>query len=133
MIAAFGFADEPEPGLVTPPAIVHCVHITRLTMDGGKAPVDPVKITLGPSRGLPIVLAPASDLLAIDITEGIETGLSVLEWRGTGVWVAGTAGRMPVLVENLPPYTECLHIFAERDGGNALQKRLSSCHGARSP
>jgi hypothetical protein len=38
-----------------------------------------------------------------------------LEWRGAGVWVAGSAGRMPSLVENLPAYTECLHIFAERD------------------
>jgi hypothetical protein len=70
---------------------------------------------LGPSRGLPIILAPANDLLAIDITEGIETGLSVLALRGAGGWVAGSAGRMPALVENLPAYTECLHIFAERD------------------
>jgi hypothetical protein len=131
MIAAFGFADELEPGLVTPPAIVRCVHITKLTMDGGKAPVDRVKITLGPSRGLPIVLAPANDLLAIDITEGIETGLSVLAWRSAGVWVAGTAGRMPGLMENLPAYTECLHIFAERDGGERFAKEAARIAAAR--
>jgi hypothetical protein len=124
MIAAFGFCDEPEPGVIDPPAIVAGVHITRLTPDGGKAPIDPVKIMLGQSMGLPIVLAPANDLLAVDITEGIETGLSVLEWRGAGVWVAGAASRMPALMENLPAYTECLHIFAERDeAGIALCAR----------
>jgi hypothetical protein len=117
MIAAFGFCDEPEPGVIDPPAIVAGVHITRLTPDGGKAPIDPVKIMLGQSMGLPIVLAPANDLLAIDIVEGIETGLSVLAWRGAGIWVAGTAGRMPALAEALPSYIECVHIFAERDGG----------------
>jgi len=117
MIAAFGFCDEPEPGVIDPPAIVAGVHITRLTPDGGKAPIDPVKIMLGQSMGLPIVLAPANDLLAIDIVEGIETGLSVLAWHGAGIWVAGTAGRMPALAEALPSYIECVHIFAERDGG----------------
>jgi hypothetical protein len=131
MIAAFGFCDEQEPGLITPPELVTGVHLTRLTMEGDKAPIDPVKKTLGPSVGLPIVLAPANDLLAIDITEGIETGLSVLEWRGTGVWVAGTAGRMPALVENLPPYTECLHIFAERDGGEQFAKEAARIVTAR--
>jgi hypothetical protein len=115
MIAAFGFCEEPAPGVIDPPTSVTGVHITRLTPDGRKAPIDPVKIMLGPSAGLPIVLAPANDLLAIDITEGIETGLSVLALRGAGLWVAGAAGRMPKLIESLPPYTECLHIFAERD------------------
>jgi hypothetical protein len=131
MIAAFGFADELEPDLITPPGLVAGVHLTRLTMEGGKSPIDPIKKTLGPSVGLPIVLAPANDLLAIDITEGIETGLSVLELRGTGVWVAGTAGRMPALVENLPPYTECLHIFAERDGGERFAKEAARIAAAR--
>jgi Toprim domain-containing protein len=115
MIAAFGFCAEFDPGVIDPPAEVVGVHITRLTFDGRKAPIDPVKIMLGPITGLPIVLAPANDVLAIDITEGIETGLSILALRGAGVWVAGAAGRMPKLIESLPPYTECLHIFAERD------------------
>jgi hypothetical protein len=115
MIAAFGFCAELDPGAIDPPAEVVGVHITRLTLDGRKAPIDPVKIMLGPITGHPIILAPANDLLAIDIAEGIETGLSVLALRGAGVWVAGAAGRMPKLIESLPPYTECLHIFAERD------------------
>ena len=132
MIAAFGFADEPEPGLVAPPAAVHGVHLTRLTLEGDKAPIDPIKIMVGPSAGLPIVLAPANDLLAIDVTEGLETGLSVLEWRSAGVWVAGTAGRMPALVENLPVYTECLHIFAERDeAGLCFARKAARMAAAR--
>jgi hypothetical protein len=55
--------------------------------------------------------------LAIDIVEGIETGLSVVAWRGAGVWVAGSAGNMPKVAAVLPAYVECVHILAERDGG----------------
>jgi hypothetical protein len=131
MIAAFGFCEEPELGMIDPPSNVTGLHITRLTPDGRKAPIDPVKIMLGPTAGLPIVLAPANDLLAIDITEGIETGLSVLEWRSAGLWVAGAAGRMPALMENLPAYTECLHIFAERDGGEHFAKEAARIAAAR--
>jgi hypothetical protein len=131
MIAAFGFCDEPEPGLITPPDSVTGIHLTRLTMQGDKAHVDPVKIMIGPSMRLPIVLAPANDLLAIDITEGIETGLSVLEMRGAGVWVAGAAGRLPALVENLPGYLECLHIFAERDAGMRFAQEAARIAAAR--
>ena len=115
MIAAFGFCDEPEPGVIDPPAIVAGVHITRLTPDGGKAPIDPVKIMLRQSMGLPIVLAPANDLLAIDIVEGIEKGLLIQADTGTGMWVAGAAGRMPALAAGLPAYVECVTIWADCD------------------
>jgi hypothetical protein len=115
MIAAFGFCDEQETGLITPPGLVTGVHLTRLTMEGDKAPIDQVKITLGPSAGLPIVLAPANDGLAIGISEGIEDGLSIAEEFGTGVWAAGTAGRMPALAAALPSYGEVVSIFAHRD------------------
>jgi hypothetical protein len=115
MIAAFGFCDEPEPGVINPPANVAGVHITRLTPDGGKATIDPVKIMLGPSMGLPIVLAPVNDGLGLAITEGIEDGLSVFEETGLGVWAAGSAGNMPKIAVALPPYVECVRIFAHRD------------------
>jgi len=115
MIAAFGFCDEPEPGVIVPPVIVAGVHITRLTPDGRKASIDPVKIMLGPSAGLPIVLAPANDLLAIDIAEGIEKGLLIQADTGAGMWVAGTAGRMPAVAAALPAYVECVTIWADRD------------------
>jgi hypothetical protein len=115
MIAAFGFCDEPEPGVIDPPAVVAGVHITRLTPEGGKAPIDPGKIMLGPISGLPVVLAPVNDGLGLAITEGIEDGLSVFEETGLGIWAAGSAGNMPKIVAALPPYVECTTIFAHRD------------------
>ena len=115
MIAAFGFCDEPEPGVIDPPAFVTGIHLTRLTPDGGKAPIDPAKIMLGPMSGLPIVLAPVNDGLGLAITEGIEDGLSVFEETGLGVWAAGSAGNMPKIAAALPPYVECVTIFAHRD------------------
>lgn len=115
MIAAFGFCEEPEPGVIDPPANVTGVHITRLTPDGDKAAIDPVKIMLGPSAGLPIVLAPANDLLAIDIAEGIEKGLLIQADTGAGMWVAGAAGRMPAVAAALPAYVDCVTIWADRD------------------
>jgi hypothetical protein len=115
MIAAFGFCEEIEPGAIDPPAIVAGVHITRLTPDGGKAPIDSAKIMLGAMSGLPIVLAPVNDGLGLAITEGIEDGLSVFEETGLGVWAAGSAGNMPKIAAALPPYVECATIFAHRD------------------
>jgi hypothetical protein len=132
MIAAFGFCDEPEPGTIAPPEIVTGVHLTRLTSDGQKAPVDPVKIMLGPTAGLPIVLAPANDGLAIYITEGIESGLSVKESYGAGVWAAASAGNMPKIAEALPNYVECVRIFAHRDeAGLRFAKEAARLIGAR--
>ena len=115
MIAAFGFCEEPEPGRIDPPAIVTGIHLTRLTPDGGKAAIDPVKVMLGPSVGLPIVLAPVNDGLGLAITEGIEDGLSVFEETGLGVWAASSAGNMPKVAAAIPSYVECTTIFAHRD------------------
>ena len=115
MIAAFGFCEEPEPGLIDPPANVTGVHITRLTPDGSKSPEDKPKIMLGPSAGLPIVLAPVNDLLGMAITEGIEDGLSVFAETGLGIWAAGSAGNIPKIAAAIPSYVECVTIFAHRD------------------
>jgi hypothetical protein len=103
--------------VIDPPAILGGVHITRLTPDSRKAPIDPAKIMLGPMSGLPIMLAPVNDGLGLAITEGIEDGLSVFEETGLGVWAAGTAGNMPKIAAALPPYVECATIFAHRDDG----------------
>jgi hypothetical protein len=115
MIAAFGFCEESEPGVIVPPANVTGVHITRLTPEGRKAAIEPVKIMLGPMSGLPIVLAPVNDGLGLAITEGIEDGLSVFEETGLGVWAAGSAGNMPKVAPALLPFVECATIFAHRD------------------
>src|SRR5262249_17295898 len=109
MIAAFGIADEPEPGLVA----IHNnkitgIHLTRLKPDAsGRERGDKAKIMVGWSMGSPIVLDPPNDLLGLAIVEGIETGLSVFASTGLGVWVAGSAVRMPALAEQIPGFIEC--------------------------
>ena len=60
--------------------VVSGVHITRLLEDGtGKASdaEGRSKVMVGPSMGLPIVLAPVSDSGGLVITEGVEDGLSL--------------------------------------------------------
>jgi hypothetical protein len=125
MIAAFGFCDEPEPGMIRPPASVTAVHLTRLTPDGQKANESrPAKIMLGPMSGLLIVLAPVNDSLGLAITEGIEDGLSVFEETGLGVWAAGSAPNLPKIAAAIPPYVECM-LFAHRDNGMRFAKEAA--------
>jgi CHC2 zinc finger/Toprim domain len=117
MIAAFGCASEMEPGVLAPPKVITGVHITRITAEGEKAPDpnDKAKIMLGPSMGQPIVLSPPNDLFGMAAVEGIETGLSVYAGTGLGVWVAGSAGRLPALAHIVPAYIEVVTIYQEPD------------------
>lgn len=118
MIAAFGLASEPEPGVIRMSSEdVRGVHITRLALGGrGKAGGDgPDKIMIGRSMGSPIVLAPANDLLGLAIGEGIEDCLSVHEATGLGAWAAGAASRLPALAAALPSYLECITIMVDDD------------------
>jgi hypothetical protein len=121
MIAAFGLANETEPGVIAirDDAVVG-VHLTRLRPDGsGKAvfedPDEPSKIMVGFSMGSPIVLAPPNDLLGLAVTEGIEDGLSVYESASLGVWAAGAATRMPALANSVPHYIEVVTVVADDD------------------
>jgi phage/plasmid primase-like uncharacterized protein len=108
MIAAFG---------VTEPRMIAGVHLTRLTLDGDKAPNadGKSKIMLGTCKGVPIVIAPPNDLLGLAVTEGLEDGLSVSQATGLGVWAAGAAGFMPALAPLIPNYVEAVTIFAHDD------------------
>ena len=117
MIAAFGIPDEPEPGVLNiRDSDVRGIHLTLLKPDGsGKARTGRDKLMVGPSNGWPIVLAPMNDSLGLIICEGIETGLSLYEATGCGVWAAGSAGRMQVLADKVPAYTDCITIAAEPD------------------
>lgn len=117
MVAAFGTARETTPGdLVIDDALVSGVHITSLKTDGsGKAGTDRDKLMIGKSAGYPIVLAPANDLLGLAITEGIEDGLSVHQATGLGVWVAGSASRLPALAPLIPAHIEFITIVADTD------------------
>ena len=122
MVAAFGFAPEIKPGLIVPPKVVTGVHITKLTLAGDKADVKPVKIMVGPSLAHPIVLAPPNDLLGLAVVEGIEDGLSVLAATGLGVWVAGSANRMPALAAVIPDWIDCLTIYQHADSNGRGRK-----------
>jgi hypothetical protein len=130
MIAAFALADEPEPGLLSVRDDRVCgVHLTLLKPDGsGKAEIAGNKRMVGPSNGWPIILAPLNDLLGLVICEGIETGLSLYEATGCGVWAAGSAPRMPALANKVPSYADCVTIAGEadagRNGAEALAERL---------
>ena len=131
MIAAFGLVDEPEPGVLNEPRNVTAVHLTLLRDDGsGKADVERPKLIIGRPLSRPIVLAPANDLLAIAICEGIEDALTAHASTGMGAWAASAAGFMPALADSVPPYVECVTVFAHSDpagqrGATELAERLT--------
>ena len=52
---------------------------------------------IGACKGMPIVVAPPNDGLALSICEGIETALTAHQVWGVGAWAAGSAGFMPAL------------------------------------
>jgi hypothetical protein len=117
MLAPFGIPDEPEPGeLAIRDDQVRGLHLTRLLPDGaGKDHRDgPAKITLGPSMGWPIVVAPVNDLGGLAITEGIEDALAAA-MVGLGAWAAGSAGRLPALADAIPPYVEAVTVLVDDD------------------
>jgi phage/plasmid primase-like uncharacterized protein len=122
IIAAFALVDEPEPGLLGVPRNVEAVHLTKLRPDGsGKADIKPNKIIIGSPGKLPITLAPATDLLGLAITEGIEDALTAHQATGLGAWAAGNAGQMPKLAGVIPDYVESVTIFAHNDENGAGQ------------
>ena len=117
MIAAFGVAEEIEPGVVVINDVaVRGIHITKLKLDGsGKADTERNKIVIGRCVGSPIVLAPVNDLLGLAICEGIEDALSTYEATGLGAWAAGAASRLPGLAKAIPEYVESLSILVDDD------------------
>jgi putative DNA primase/helicase len=132
MISAFGFASEPQPGLLAiTEADITGVHLTKLKLDGsGKADIEENKTTIGKENKAPIILAPVNDLLGLAITEGIEDGLAAFQATGLGVWAAGNAGRMPALAATVPDYVEAVTVYSHADqagqhGAVALAEALS--------
>jgi hypothetical protein len=131
MIAGFGVPVEPEPGRITiDAAAVTGVHLTRINSAGtAKAGTDRDRIMIGPSKGLPIVVAPANDLLGIVIGEGIEKVAAYHLATGLGAWAAGSANRMAALADIIPAYIEHVDILSDEDeagdkGANELAGRL---------
>ncbi len=131
MIAAFGLADEPDPGVLrVEPATIRGVHLTKLRHDGlDKADMKPNKIIRGRGHTLPIMLAPVNDIGGLAITEGIEEALAVHEAWGLGAWAAGCASRLPTLAKHVPPYVESVTVLIDPDPagerfGNELVEQL---------
>jgi Toprim domain len=122
MIAAFGFVDEAEPGMIAlPSAAVRGVHLTRLAPDGrAKAGTESDKLMIGTPRGAPIIVAPPNDLGGLAITEGIEDALSVHEATGLEAWAAGAASFLPALAEAVPERIECITIVVDDDPAGHL-------------
>jgi hypothetical protein len=115
MIAAFGLADEVEPGVLRP-GEVWGVHLTLLAADGlGKVGTGKDKLMLGRDHTMPIVLAQPNDLLGMAIAEGIEDALSAHEALGMGAWAAGSADRLPAMAEHVPDYIECVTVLVDHD------------------
>jgi hypothetical protein len=117
MVAAFGVPSEPEPGRIKiDDARVTAVDLTRINSAGtGKAGTGRDRIMIGPSKGLPIVIAPANDLLGIVIGEGIEKVAAYHIATGLGAWAAGSASRMAALADIIPAYVEHVDILADDD------------------
>ena len=96
LIAAFAMPEEAEPGVLRAPLDVDAVQLIELKPDGsGKADVEIQKRTVGSPKGVPIVVAPPNDLLAISIHEGVEDALSAHEATGLGAWASGGASFLP--------------------------------------
>jgi phage/plasmid primase-like uncharacterized protein len=106
---------------VTPEQKVVAIHRTFILPDGrGKAPVSPDKAMLGPVRGGAVRLAAAGPVLAV--TEGIETGLSIMLATGLPTWAAVSAGGMETLVLPLLPASAELVICADHDASGRGQR-----------
>ena len=87
-------------GVQGPDGKVNAVHRTFLSRDGtAKASVRDPRMSLGPVAGGAVRLAQANGRLAI--SEGIETGLSILQATGTPTWAALSATNMANVI--LPP------------------------------
>jgi phage/plasmid primase-like uncharacterized protein len=125
MIAAFGLAQEIEPGVLAAPEDVTGIHLTKLTPEGHKVATQ-AKMMVGPSAGQPIVVAPPNDLLGLAICEGVEDALTVHEATGLGAWAAGAAGRMPALARLVPDYITCVTVFAHDDTGAGYARELAA-------
>jgi hypothetical protein len=132
MITAFALLDELEFAPIDGSAVM-AVHLTRLAPDGSaKAGTETDKIMIGTPRGTPIVLSAVNDGLGLAITEGIESGLSISEGTGLGVWVAGSAPFLPALVDAIPSYVDTVSVIAEPDeAGRRFAHELAGALEAR--
>lgn len=88
------------------------IHRTFLARDGGgKAPIHPQKMMLGPCRGGAVRLANPAEVLMIG--EGIETSLAAMLATGHPVWAALSTSGLRAL--NLPDDVRNVIVLADGD------------------
>jgi hypothetical protein len=93
---------------------IKAVHRTYLSKDGcGKAPLQPVRMTLGAVGGFACHLADANERLAV--AEGIETAFSFQLMTGIPTWAALSAGGIRALVLPPLPAAQFVTIAADAD------------------
>jgi hypothetical protein len=89
------------------------IHRTFLARDGGgKAPVDPQKMMLGPCRGGAVRLDLPCEILMVG--EGIETCLAAIQATGHPAWAALSTSGLRTL--DLPPEVRDVIVLADGDG-----------------
>ena len=93
-------------------ATPQAIHRTFLARDGGgKAPVDPAKMMLGPCRGGAVRLGEPRETLMVG--EGIETCLAAMQATGYTAWAALSASGLRTL--DLPEITREVIVLADGD------------------
>jgi len=98
------------------------VHRTFIARDGGgKAPVDPQKMMLGPCRGGAVRLADPDDVLMV--AEGLETSLAAMQASGHPAWAALSTSGLRAL--DLPEDVRDLIVLA--DGDDAGEAAARDC------
>lgn len=98
------------------------IHRTFLAHHGGgKAPVDPPKMMLGPCHGGAVRLAAPGDLLMVG--EGIETCLAAMLATGHPAWAATSTSGLRAL--DLPRYVHDVVVLA--DGDDAGEAAAQAC------
>jgi putative DNA primase/helicase len=103
------------------------VHRTFLDRNGGKAPVEPAKMMLGPCRGGAVRLAPAGDLLLVG--EGIETCLAAMQATGLPAWAALSTSGLRTL--DLPEAVQDVIILADGDDAGEAAARHAALRWRR--
>jgi hypothetical protein len=87
------------------------IHRTFLACNGGKAPVEPQKMMLGPCRGGGVRIAKPGDVLMVG--EGIETCLAAMQGSGHPAWAALSTSGLRVL--DLPDSVREVIVLADGD------------------
>ena len=123
MIAAFGMAEDIEPGIIDAPRDVKALHLMRLKSDrSALLRALGRKVTPGSALRANIVIAPPNDLVGLAVTVSVEEALTVRQTTGLGAWAAKSAVRMFALADAVRAYVESVtaHIA---EGSTAVYAR----------